>query len=114
MPDAAARPRLVFHLSAWDGLSKAILIQGLVRDPVTREYFITQADNVAGQASQNLVIRRHLQNLSYADSQTVRRGGHGSSVGIENDGGTRIWLGHDQHGVGRFPCPMATSPCIAT
>ncbi len=103
MPDAAARPRLVFHLSAWDGLSKATLIQGLVRDPVTREYFITQADNVAGQASQNLVIRRHLQNLSYADSQTVRRGGHGSSVGIENDGGTRIWLGHDQHGVGRFP-----------
>jgi hypothetical protein len=103
MPDAAARPRLVFHMSSWDGPSKATLIQGLLRDPVTKEYFITQADNVAGQASQNVVIRRHLPNLGYADSQTVRRGGHGSSVGVENDGGTRIWIGHDQHGVGRFP-----------
>jgi hypothetical protein len=102
MPAAAARPRLVFHLSAWDGPSKVALIQGLVRDPVTGEYFITQADNVAGQVQPNLVIRRHLPNLSYADSRTVARGGHGSTVGIEHDGRSMIWLGHGQHGVGRF------------
>lgn len=102
MPQAS-RPRLVFHLSAWDGPSKANLIQGLVRDPVTGEYFITQADNIAGQTTQNLVIRRHLPNLRYADSHTLLEGGHGSSVGIEHDGRSMIWLGHAVNGVGRFP-----------
>lgn len=102
MPQAP-RPRLVFPVSAWEGPSKADLIQGVVRDPVTGDYFITQADNVAGQTSQNLVIRRHLPNLTYADSRTVRKGGHGSSVGIEHDGRSMIWLGHELDGIGRFP-----------
>lgn len=103
MPAGTSPPRLVFHLSAWDGPSGVTLIQGLVRDPVTGEYFITQADNVTGQVEQNLVIRRHLANLKYADSRTVAKGGHGSSIGIEHDGRSVIWLGHKIKGVGRFP-----------
>jgi hypothetical protein len=97
-----SRPRLVFPLAAWRGPSGVTLIQGLNRDPVTGDYFITQADDVAGSSVQDVVIRRHRANLSYADSRTIRKAGHGSSIGLENDGQTMLWLGHSTHGLGRF------------
>jgi hypothetical protein len=91
----------VFPLAAWRGPAGVTLIQGLNRDPVTGDYFITQADTVAGGV-QDVVIRRHRANLSYVDGVRVRKAGHGSSIGLEHDGETLVWLGHSSHGIGRF------------
>ena len=79
------------------------LIQGLNRDPVTGDYFIIQADDV-GASVEDVVVRRHRANLSYVDSRTIRKAGHGSSVGMEHDNGrSMLWLGHRaQDVVGRF------------
>ena len=102
MPVAPATPTLVFPLAAWDGPSGVAYIQGMVRDPESGDYFITQADKITGQTEQNVVIRRHHRNLRFQDSQTVTKAGHVSSVGIERDGRSMIWLGHKAKGVGRF------------
>jgi hypothetical protein len=98
----AARPTLVFPLAAWTGPSGVTLIQGVNRDPVTGDYIIAQADDVPGQAEQNVVLRRHRPDLSFADTCTIAKAGHGSSVGIEHDGESMIWVGHGARGVGRF------------
>lgn len=104
MATTTARPRLVFPLAMWDGPSGVSLIQFLLRDPITGVYFIGQADDVPGQGTkQNVVVRRTLPNLTYVDSRTAPRAGHGSSVGIEHDNGESfIVIGHDEKGVGRF------------
>lgn len=96
------RPTLTFPTAAWGGPSEITYIQGLVRDPVTKDYFITQARNVAGRDVQDTIIRRHHPDFSYVDRRVIQQGGHASSFGIENDSGSRIWLGHAVKGPGRF------------
>jgi hypothetical protein len=97
------RPRLIFPLRLWDGPSGVTFIQTLNRDPITGDYFIGQADDVSGQSQQDIVIRRHLPSLRYADSRTIKRAGHGSSIGAEHDEGeTKLWIGHDTKGVIRI------------
>ncbi|WP_156821102.1 hypothetical protein [Microlunatus phosphovorus] len=97
-----ARPTLVFATNAWKSPSSVTNIQGMVRDPETGDYFITQARNVRGQSMQNVVIRRHHANLKYVDRRIITKGGHASSIGVEQDGRTMIWLGHKAKGTGRF------------
>lgn len=106
---ATGRPTLRFPTAAWGGPRDITLIQGLVRDPVTKDYFIAQARKVAGRDVQDTVIRRHSPDLSYLDRQEVRQGGHASSFGIEHDDGSRIWLGHDVEGPGRFAYTAGTT-----
>lgn len=96
------RPRLVFPLDLWTGPAGVTLIQSLTRDPITGDYYIGQADDVPGQAQQDIVIRRHLPNLRHVDSRTIRRAGHGSSIGVEHDSGSWIWLDHEIRGTGRL------------
>ena len=85
MATTTARPRLVFPLALWGGPSGVTFIQTLNRDPISGDYFIGQADDVAGQSQQDMVIRRHGPNLVLKDSRTIKRGGHGLSLGVEHD-----------------------------
>lgn len=104
-PPAVTKPDpITLRLKAWDGSPAGrTLIQGVLWDSVNDCYFIHQADDVAGQAEQNVVIRRHKADGTYVGWATIANAGHGSSVGLDPfDGGARLWLGHAQLGSGHM------------
>lgn len=104
-PTPVTKPKpITLALKAWDGSPAGrTLIQGVLWDEVNDCYFIHQADDVAGQAEQNVVIRRHKADGTYVGWATIVNGGHGSSVGLDPfDGGARLWLGHATLGAGHM------------
>lgn len=102
-PEPTAKPDpITLRLKAWDGSPAGrTLIQGVLWDEVNDCYFIHQADDVAGQKEQDVVIRRHKADGTYVGYATIIGAGHGSSVGLDSfEGGARLWLGHATLGAG--------------
>lgn len=128
-PDKKPEPPVVsdpdpitLRLKDWKGSPAGrTLIQGVLWDEANDCYFIHQADTVAGQAEQNVVIRRHKADGTYVGWATIVGAGHGSSVGLDPfDGGARLWLGHATLGssgfmaynIGDADTPFTKTPAI--
>lgn len=103
VPTTKPKP-ITLALKAWDGSPAGrTLIQGVLWDETNDCYFIHQADDVAGQAEQNVIVRRHKADGTYVGYATIVNGGHGSSVGLDPfDGGARLWVGHATLGAGHM------------
>jgi hypothetical protein len=82
----------------WGGDAKRTLVQGLHIHTPSGTRIVNQADDVPGQAQQDVVFRCHKSNNDYIGAVTVKRAGHGSSVGLESTGdrSMRFWFGHEQ------------------
>ena len=95
---------ITLRMKAWDGSPAGrTLIQGVLWDETNDCYFIHQADTVAGQREQDIVIRRHEADGTYVGWATIVGAGHGSSVGLDPDGtNVRLWLGHAALGSSGF------------
>ena len=74
------------------------LIQGLRIHKPSGTRIVHQADDVAGQREQDVILRAHTAQNRYLGAATIKRCGHGSTVGLESTGPDtmRIWLGHEQ------------------
>lgn len=85
-------------MKEWGGAAGRTLIQGLHIHTPSGTMIVHQADDVAGQAEQNIVFRAHKPDGDYIGAITVKRAGHGSSVGLESldADSMRFWFGHDQ------------------
>lgn len=122
-PDPVTKPDpITLRLRAWDGSPAGrTLIQGVLWDEANDCYFVHQADDVAGQGEQDVVIRRHKADGTYVGWATIVGAGHGSSVGLDPfDGGARLWLGHATLGssgymaynIGDADTPFTKTPAI--
>lgn len=89
-------PAFKISLAAWGGAAGRTLIQGLRIHTPSGTRIIHQADDVAGQAEQNIVFRAHTSANKYLGAVTCKGAGHGSSVGLESTGNDtmRLWFGH--------------------
>lgn len=83
----------------WAGDAKRTLVQGLHIHKRSGHKIAHQADDVAGQAEQNVVFRCHKPDGSYVGAITLKGVGHGSSVGLYSTGDTTMefWLGSETH-----------------
>lgn len=83
----------------WAGDAKRTLVQGLDIHKRSGYKIAHQADDVAGQAEQDVVIRAHKPDGSYVGAITLKRVGHGSSIGLFSTGADSMefWLGSDVH-----------------
>lgn len=68
----------------------ATVVQSFARDPMTGQYYGSQALGSIGGTT-NLVVHRFAADGTLIDSCTFEGGGHGSTTAIENDG-QNIWL----------------------
>lgn len=93
-----AADRLTVPTREWGGDAKRTLVQGFRIHTPSGTRIVNQADDVPGQAQQDIVFRCHKANNDYIGAITVKRAGHGSSVGLESISDTtmRFWFGHEQ------------------
>lgn len=91
-------PAFEVPMREWGGAAGRTLIQGLHIHKPSGTMIVHQADDVAEQAEQNIVFRAHKPDGDYIGAVTVKRAGHGSTVGLESTGAgsMRFWFGHDQ------------------
>lgn len=92
-------------LAMWKGAAKNTLVQGLNYHRPSRTFLGHQADNVAGQEYQDVVIRQNKAvDGSYLGAVTVKQGGHGSSIGTEtvDDNTVALWFGSDVAGTSGY------------
>lgn len=86
----------------WAGAAKRTLLQGCLIHKPSGTIFVHQADDVPGQAEQNVVIRacEPLPGCDYLGAVTAEEVGHGSTVGLYSTGDTtcEFWLGSEKHG----------------
>lgn len=95
---------ITLRLKDWQGSPAGrTLIQCVRWNPLDQCYFIVQADTVPGQGNvQDVVVRRHDKAGIYKGFATLKKAGHGSSVGIVpwSPGVTRVVIGHKTLGAG--------------
>ena len=74
-------------------LSQSTVNQGLVINEMSREIYASQAiSSIGNDKVQSFYINRLSLSGEYLDHMTIRRGGHGTSFGIETEGDTvYIW-----------------------
>lgn len=93
MSATAPRPRLVFPVAGWT--RGYTFVQSLNRDPITGRYYIGRDENGS------IELNEYDPSLRWLSSRLFPGAGHGSSLGVEHDGETWVWMDHEAKGTGR-------------